>query len=39
MAQINIERFKKVDKLSNSVHNKVIGTFTVFEEKVNVIFK
>lgn len=31
MAQIYINKMKKIDKNRNYVHDKVIGTYTIFE--------
>lgn len=31
MAQISLERIKKIEKYRNTVHDKVYSTYTVFE--------
>lgn len=32
MAQINLQKLKKIEKQRNNVHEEAIGTYTVFEE-------
>lgn len=31
MAQINLEKFKKLEKERNTVHSKVLATYSVFD--------
>lgn len=32
MALLNLDQFKRIEKRRNTVHDDVIGTYTIFEE-------
>ena len=31
MARLDLDHFKKIDKQRNTIHDKVVGTYTIFE--------
>ena len=35
MAQINLQKIKKITKNRNTIHDKVISTYTIFEDSGN----